>query len=400
MVLRVVLAGGNTQSWAELRKRLGNMSQVQVLDCVYDLTAAILSVGRERPDAVMVAIPEGEGASEALDGISAILKVAAGASIVAVGPGNSAELAIRVIRAGAIEYLEHPVSPQDLAAAMEKVRRLRPAAPARETPVSQIVSVYATKGGLGATTLATNLAVCLAQQMGRTLLVDLDVHQGSVATFLNLKPTYSVVEMFGQTHRVDETYLNGLLLRHSSGLSVLPAVPSVGQPQFTPAQMLTGLDALRLQFAHVILDLPRDASPATFTVLEQSDVILYLVGLNVPAVRASAMGLATLRAMGIDQRKVKIVVARADARDEVSVKQAGETLGLPVFWRAQNDYPTVVSSINEGTPFVLSYPRSEVAKNVQALGRVVANGAQGNGKVNGNGKGLPSLLRRVFTFAA
>jgi len=397
MVLRVFVAGSNTQFGEELRQLLDTMGQVQVLDCVSDLAAAIPSIGRERPDVVMVEIPEGEGASETLDGIGELLGVAPGTSVVAVGPGNSAEVVIRAVRAGAIEFLERPVSPRDLAAAMEKIRRLRPATAAGAGKVGQIVSVYATKGGLGATTLATNLAVCLAQQVGRTLLVDLDVHQGSVATFLNLKPTYSVVEMFGQAHRLDEAYLSGLLLRHSSGLNVLPAVPSVGQPQFTPEQMLTGLEALRIQFAHVVLDLPRDASPATFTVLEQSDIILYLVGLNVPALRASAMGLATLRAMGIDHRKVKIVVARADARDEVSVKQAGEALGMPVFWRAQNDYPKVVSSINEGTPFVLSYPRSEVAKNMQALGRIVANGA---GK-NGNEKDRPpSLFRRVFTFAA
>jgi pilus assembly protein CpaE len=396
MVLRVFLAGRNPQFGEELRQLLDTMSQVQVLDCVRDPAAAISSIGREKPDVVMVEIPEGEGASEALDGIGEMLGVAPGASIVAVGPGNSAEVVIRAVRAGAIEFLERPVSPRDLMAAMEKIRRLRPAAAAGAGQIGKIVSVYATKGGLGATTLATNLAVCLAQQVGRTVLVDLDVHQGSVATFLNLRPRYSVVDMFAQTHRLDEAYLSGLLLRHSTGLHVLPAVPSVGQPQFTPEQMLTGLEALRSQFAHVVLDLPRDASPATFTVLEQSDLVLYLVGLNVPALRASAMGLATLRGMGIDERKVKIVVARADARDEVSVKQAGEALGMPVFWRAQNDYPTVVSSINEGTPFVLSYPRSEVAKNMQALGRVVANG----GGKNGNEKDRPSLLRRVLTFAA
>lgn len=395
MILRILLLGTDQTFGQELHQHLETLKQVVVLRGMRDPANAVSSIGREKPEVVIVEIPGWEGADKTFDVIAKVLQVAPGSSVVAAGPANSAELVIRAIRAGAIEFLGRPVSPQDLAAAIEKIRRLHRAATGSDGKIGQVISVYATKGGLGVTTLATNLAVCLAQKApDDVLLVDLDVHQGSVATLLNLKTTYSVQDVFGQTHRLDEAYLRSLLLRHSSALCVLPAPPTLEQAQFTPSQMVTGLEVVRSHFAHVVLDLPRDVRPGTIATLEQSDQILYVVGLNVPALRATVNGLATIRSLGIDMRKVRLVVSRADARDEVSLNRAREALGMPIFWRAPNDYPTVVSSINDGTPFVLVSPRAEIAKNMQRLSEAVARVATADTK----GKGwLPSVTRRVFT---
>ncbi len=398
MILRVLLLGYDPALGNELRHHLNGGGQVLILDGMGELTTAISSVGRVRPDAVMVEVPEGDGAGPTCDGIAKLLEIHPGVPVVAVGSGTSAEGVIRAIRAGAVEFLRRPVSSPDLAIALEKVRRLRGMPAKTQGEVGQIISVYATKGGLGVTSLATNLAVCLAQKTpDHVLLADLDVHQGSVTAFLNLEPTYSVQDVFGQPHRVDHAYLKGLLLRHSSGLNVLPAPPALEQVHFTPGQVTAGLEAIRSHFAHVILDLPRDVGPGTIAALDQSDQILYVVGLNVPALRASANGLATIRSLGIDMRKVRVIVNRADARDEVTVKQAREVLALPIFWRAPNDYPTVVSSINGGTPFVLAAPRSEIAKSLQQLSEVVVRRVGDPEDVRG---WLPAIARRVFTYAS
>ena len=397
MVLRVLLLGSDPAFGKELRQHLDRVSQVLVLDGMGGPITAVSSVGRHRPDIVMVEVSEDAGAGHTCDGIAKLLEIHPDISVVAVGSGNSAELIIRAIRAGAIEFLKRPVSPPDLAKAIEKIWRIRRMPTRRGGEVGQVVSVYATKGGLGVTSLATNLAVCLAQKTpDRVLLVDLDLHQGSVTAFLNLKPTYSVQDVFGQPHRVDEAYLRGLVLRHASGLTVLPAPAAIEQARFTADQVTAGLEVIRAHFAHVVLDLPRDVGPGTIAALDQSDQILYVVGLNVPALRASANGLATLRSLGIDMRKVRVIVNRADARDEVTVKQAREVMALPIFWRAPNDYPTVVSSINEGTPFVLASPKSEIAKSLQKLSEGVAGGKAHPEEAAG---WLPSIARRVFTYA-
>jgi len=222
----------------------------------------------------------------------------------------------------------------------------------------------------------------------------LDLHQGGVSTLLNMRPQYSILDAFAQSERMDESLLRGLLARHESGLHVLAAPSQVERSHFSPEQIREGLGVIRSHFAHVVIDLPHDLDPGTIAALEESSDILYLVGLNVPAVRAAAAGLTALRQLGIDNRKLKVVVSRADADEEVSLRQAREALGAPVFWRIPNDYPTVLSSINQGTPLVLSSPRTEIARNLRELTEKLRSGTETKGKE----REALSLLRRVLPY--
>ncbi len=394
MLLRVLLMDTEMASRRQLRRYLGGMEQVVVVEETHDPAEVILAA-KKGAEIAIVEVPEGAGEAKALDCIEQLLRVMPAISVMASGQDGSADLVIRAIRAGAVEFLRRPVSQEDLAAAIEKIRRLRKGSLARtEKKAGRIISVYATKGGLGATILATNLAVCLAKKAVDTVIaVDLDLRLGGIGTLLNLQSPYSVLDAFGQTDRLDEAFLRGLLVRHASGLNVLPAPPVIERSRFSPEQVREGLDVIRSYFAHVVLDLPHDLDPGTIAALEESAEILYLLGLNVPAVRAASAGLHALRHLGIDHRKLKVVVSRADANEEVSLRQAREALGVPIFWRVPNDYPTVLSSINEGTPFVLSSPRAEISKSLRLLSDRMNHASEATGNV----KGEPSaLLRRVM----
>jgi pilus assembly protein CpaE len=394
MPLHVFVIDSEASSRRQLRQHLESMEQVVIVGEARDPAEAI-PAAKKGIDVVIIEVPEGGREAQAIESIAQVLRAMPGVSVMASGPDGSADLVIRAIRAGAVEFLRRPFSRDDVAAAIEKVRRLRRVPSATDGQVGRITSVYAIKGGLGVTTLATNLAVCLAEQaQNGTVLVDLDLCQGGVTTLLNLQPTYSILDAFGQTHRLDEAFLRGLLVRHPSGLSVLPAPSRIERSRFSPQQVQDGLEVIRSHFGHVVLDLPHDVDPGTVAALEESDQILYLVGLNVSALRVAAAGLAAFRHLGIDQRKVKVVVARANAREEVSLKQAREALGVPIFWRTPNDYPTAISASNEGTPLVLSSPRTEIARNLRQLGENLGRGPGGKGE---DAERSPSLLRRVWT---
>ncbi len=353
--------------------------------------------GSPRYDVAFIGLPEGGGAEAALQRLAQLPRQLPGVPIVATGEGRSADLVIRALRAGAVEFLRLPASREDAAATLEKVRRLRPGpAPVAQTP-GRVTAVYAAKGGLGVTTLAINLAVGLldcAQSHGKVVLVDLDLAQGAVATCLNLKPIYSVVDMFGQVERLDEALLQGLLAPHLSGLKVLPAPPATLGQGFTPERIAQGVDVIRSHFCHVVLDLPRGLEPGTVAALEAADEVLYLVGLNVPALRSAAANLAVLRNLGLDQRKLRLVVMRADSREDVAPNRVREVLNLPIYWRVPNDYPTVVASLNEGQPLLAASPRSEIARNVRRLVDTLSN----NCPRKQGGKGwVPAVLRGLLT---
>jgi pilus assembly protein CpaE len=393
MLLRVLVMDTDAVSRRQLHRHLEGMERVVVAGEARDPAEALV-LAKKGTDIAIIEVPEGAGETQALDCIAHLLRIMPGLSVMASGPDGSADLVIRAIRAGAVEFLRRPIAQDDLAAAIEKVRRLRKGPSTTEGKFGRVISVYATKGGLGVTTLATNLAVCLSQNASDSaIVVDMDLHQGGVGMLLNLRPTYSVLDAFGQTERLDEAFLRGLLVRHASGLNVLAAPPEIERSRFTPEQVREGLDVVRSYFARVVLDLPHDLDPSTIAALEESAEILYLVGLNVPAVRAASAGLSALRHLGIDHCKLKVVVSRADAQEEVSLRQAREAMGMPIFWRIPNDYPTVLSSVNQGTPFVLSSPRTEISRNLRQLGEKLGHGTETRGKVKVEST---SLLRRVM----
>jgi pilus assembly protein CpaE len=323
-----------------------------------------------RPDLVIVDLPEDrEGGPDGPPAkmVEALARAFPEAAVFATGPSVSADFVIEVFRAGAVEFLRRPVQPGDLAAGLEKLLRLRrPSQPVARP--GRITSVFSTKGGLGVTTVATNLAVCLAERApGWTILIDLDTRQSDVATFLNLRPTYSVVDALENPDRLDASFLQGLVVRHASGLVVLPGPSRIERGQLVAEQVQVVLEIIRSHFDHVVLDLRHDLDPGTIAALEASDTIFFLTGLTVSALRSGAAGLAAFRHLGLNLQRVKAVVMREGTGEDVTIKHAHEALGLPIHWRTPSDYPTVVSAINSGEPVVTASPRSKIARNLREL---------------------------------
>ena len=357
-------------SGSPLKGLLASSSATLVVGEFKRLSQAIQEGPSRRPDLVIADLPDDRAGGP--DGpparmVEALARTFPEAAVFVTGPSVSADFVIEVIRAGAVEFLRRPVQAGDLAAALEKLLRIRrPTQPAARP--ARITSVFSTKGGLGVTTVATNLAVCLAQRApGRTILIDLDTRQSDVATFLNLRPTYSVVDALENPDRLDASFLQGLVVRHASGLVVLPGPARIERGQLVAEQVQVMLEMVRSHFDHVVLDLRHDLDPGTIAALEASDNILFLTSLTVSALRSGAAGLAAFRHLGLNPQRVKVVIMREGTGEDVTLKHAHETLGMPIHWRTPSDYPTVVSAINSGEPVVTSSPRSKIARNLREL---------------------------------
>src|SRR6266436_313555 len=353
-----------------LKGLLASSSATLVVGEFKRLSQAMQEGPSRRPDLVIADLPEDRTGGP--DGpparmVEALARTFPEAAVFVTGPSVSADFVIEVIRAGAVEFLRRPVQEGDLASALEKLLRIRrPTLPAARP--GRITSVFSTKGGLGVTTVATNLAVCLAERAsGRTILIDLDTRQSDVATFLNLRPTYSVVDALVNPDRLDASFLQGLVVRHASGLVVLPGPTRIERTQFSAEQVQTMLEVVRSQFDHIVLDLRHDLDPGTIAALEASDSVLFLTSLTVSALRSAAAGLAAFRHLGVTPHRVKLVIMREGTGEDVTLKHANETLGLPIHWRTPSDYPTVVSAINGGEPVVTASPRSKIARNLREL---------------------------------
>ena len=125
--------------------------------------------------------------------------------------------------------------------------------------------------------------------------------------------------------------------------------------------------------------------------LEASDVILFVTSLDVAALRSGAAALAAFRHLGLDSKKIKVVVMRDGTGDSVTVRHARNALGLPVYWRTPSDYPTVVASINAGRPVVSTSPRAKISKNLRELAETLC----GDGRTGGG----PTRKRAFLSMA-
>lgn len=366
--LRTVLVDSDAEARAATRRLLVDIPTVTLVGEYRDVSEALLQGAATRPDLLVVEVDghESPAAAMAVTTIEQLARKLPETAILAMGHGVSAELVIRVLRAGALEFLRRPMERADLVAALEKLARFRGSAPQRNP--GRVTSVFAAKGGLGATTLAINLAVSMAERAeGKTLLVELDTRQSDIVTFLDLKPRYSIHDVVENLGRMDESLLRGLLTAHASGLWTAPGPTRLERGQFSPDQVSGAIEVMRSHFDHVLLDLRHDFDPGTVAALEASDVILFVTSLDVATLRSGAAALAAFRHLGLDTKKIKVVVMRDGTADGVTVKHARTTLGLPIHWRTPSDYQTVVASINAGRPVVLMSPRSKISKNLREL---------------------------------
>ena len=369
-VLRTILVDSDPESITTLRRVLAGSQAAVIVGEFPDVAQALLEGPTRNPDLLIVEISReivAQGAEAATRVIENLSQALPNTAIIGTGPALAADLVIRLMRAGAVEFLTRPLERADVQAALDKLGRFhRGSAPQRR--LGRMTSVFSTKGGLGVTTVATNLAIALATRATESvLLLDLDSRQSDIATFLNLRATYSVLDAFENVARMDESFLRGLLVKHSSGLWVLPGPQRMERIQFGAEPVRIGLEIMRSHFDHVILDLRHELDPGTVTALEMSETIMLLTSLDVPAIRSTIAGVAALRHLGVTQQRMKVVLMRNDTTTDMTPKHVSDALGMPVFWKVPNDYQTVISSINAGEPAVLASPRSKITRSMREL---------------------------------
>jgi pilus assembly protein CpaE len=241
--------------------------------------------------------------------------------------------------------------------------------PAPGTALGTIVTVFSAKGGAGKSVIASNLAVALARRAkGPVVIVDADLKFGDIAVMLKLTPQHTILDAVNALHRLDTQLLQSLLLRHQpSGLLVLPApVEPAFADQVSASAMLRIVKLLQTFCQHVIVDTPADYNDVILGLLEESDDILLVTGMDIPSIKNVRVGVGYLRLLNIPVSKLRLVVNRANSRVRLDVGEVERTLQLRADCLVPSDI-LVPQSVNKGVPAVIDAPRSNVAKSFEGL---------------------------------
>jgi pilus assembly protein CpaE len=264
--------------------------------------------------------------------------------LAAAGDGQVATIR-SALHAGASDVLSLPLRPPELRKAL--VRYTEPGAPAREQ--GEVITICGARGGLGATTIAVNLAFEL-RAWGKVALVDLDLQRGDVAAFLNLAPLNSLATIATAPTVVDKAFLEGTLTRHPGDVSVLAAPPKIDDAETIGRDDVTvALRLLRTQFRWTIVDMARTLTGATLAAIGQSQRVFVLTDLSVPGVRAAGRLVALLTHLITPLQRVDLLVTES-VRGPVSPKAASHAIGKPVLLLVPRDGAAAAAAMNAGVP--------------------------------------------------
>lgn len=301
----------------------------------------------------------------------------------------STELLQTALRSGVNDVLAAPVDEPQLAVAVTRVAAGLevgalsraasavdiPEGPGDESELGQVITVFSTKGGVGKSMLAANLAVVLAKRSkGQpVVLVDADLQFGDVAVMLKLAPQHTIVDAVGSLDRLDAQLLTQFLMRHQpSGLLILPAPlePSFAD-QISAAEMVQIIRLLRTFCSAVIIDTPAYFNEVVLGIIEESDDVLLIAGMDIPNIKNVKIGLQTLRLLKVPKSKLHLVLNRANSKVKLSVSEVERTLQIKAEALIPSDV-VVPQSVNMGTPVVLDAPKSGVAKAIEQLANMFA----------------------------
>ncbi|PKN12399.1 MAG: hypothetical protein CVU69_07910 [Deltaproteobacteria bacterium HGW-Deltaproteobacteria-4] len=296
------------------------------------------------------------------------------AAIFVVSTDTRPEHIVAMMRAGASQFLVSPVNSQTLTNAIEEVRvRL---AISENAAKGTVYSFISSKGGLGTTVITVNTAVTLARnRAAKVALCDMSLQSGDASVLLDLIPATTITDLSRNFHRLDASFLRGAMSQHRSGLAFLPAP---GDPEdsaeVSPEQIARILELSRQLFDVVLVDCASMwVADRTMEVFHLSDKIFVVTDLSVPAVRNAARLCKLIAKLGIEQKRIEVVVNRYHKSGALSIEEVEKTLRKTIYWLFPNDFVDIVSSINQGEPIVEKQPGAPFAKNIIEFAEKLGN---------------------------
>jgi pilus assembly protein CpaE len=289
----------------------------------------------------------------------------------------------QALRAGVRDVVASPADSGQLLEAVERAsENLSLVAPVKTRAdggqAGRLISVFSTKGGAGKSVVASNLAVILARQTDQPVaLVDADLQFGDVAVMMKLTPQHTIVDAVAAIHRLDAPLLQSLLVRHDpSGLYVLPApVEPAFADQVSGADMVRIVKILQSFCAYVVIDTPAHFNDVVLALLEESDDILLISGMDIPNIKNVKLGLQTLRLLNIPVSKLKLVLNRSNSKVKLDIGEVERTLQMKADVLIPSDI-LVPQSVNKGVPAVIDAPKSSVSKSLEQLASLFVDSNQ------------------------
>src|SRR6185369_13500146 len=365
----VVLSTG-LENFKDIRRAITSEERVKLLAGGNDTDQLYEEIVRLKPNVAIIAL--GPNADTAVRFIEKLNDECPGTALISAAQDASPDLILKSLRAGAREFLRIPISTEELRTVLSRVSEFCKKQEEAPKKKGRMVSVFSSKGGCGTSFIATNLAAATAS---KTVLVDLNLQAGDLPLFCGLEAKYSIADMVEKRQRLDADLINSLVTPHSTNLSLLAAPHEADSAdEIEPQHIFEVLQKLREHYDYVVLDPQHTFDSITLAALDQSDEIVLILTLDIPAIRSTQRALEIFDRLGYPRKKVRIVVNRWSKQIDLDLRQVEKFLGEPVVGFVPSDYQLAVSSINLGTPLVQCDSSSKISAEIRRIAQTVTSG--------------------------
>ena len=380
--------------FADTRESIGKLlyfeRDIEVVGSAADGLEAIRMAGELRPDVILMDIN-----MPGMDGITATEKISSEvpeSQVIIMSVQGEPDFLRRAMLAGAREYLVKPFTGDELAGSIRHVhelsadKRARLAAaatlqptgapnpqPVAPLPSSRIISIFSPKGGVGRTTVATNLAVGLRLLTDKKVaLVDGNLLFGDVGIMLNLPSNKTISDLVPNIDNLEQELLHKVMMEHGSGVKVLLAPPRPELAELLTAEHIRGvLSLLKSCYDYIVVDTFGSFDDTVLAMLDLSDQILALTTLEMPAIKNIKLFLEVAEALHYPREKLMLVLNRADSTGGIQVEDIELSIRFKVSASIVSAGQLMTAAVNQGVPVVISHRESPVARNLLELARMV-----------------------------
>jgi len=394
-ITRVVIASGDGFESEQIVQIVSHEEDMAVVGVAQDGLEASQMAIQFSPDVVLLdaQLPEMDGLSAA----EAIWLAAPHVATVLMSDDDPAALWRRAMRVGAMDILSKPLAPADL---LEVVRAIEQSRARRETRefralvdpemMPRMIAIAGAKGGVGKTTLATNMAVSLAQEhRDETVLVDLYSQFGDVSLMLNLQPKRTLLDLVPLADEIDGDLVEAHLTPHESGLKVLAGSNGPADLDVLGVKCLSAvLGTLKRKYRFIVLDVPPMLYEATRFALTHATAVVLVANLfDLTTLNDTRKLYQLLTRESVPKERIHLVLNRVARQNRLQAAEIERTFGRPAAASIPNAAGLAVASINEGVPFIFSHPQAAASRSIRELSHELA-AASGNGASPASSKGF------------
>jgi pilus assembly protein CpaE len=370
--LEVVVVDPDSNSRADTNRALAMARFTVSGEAGYGIDA--VTMAREKnPDVVVLAMEE--PVARASQTMSALADALPETPIIVYSSLSDAASVRRAMVSGARDYLVKPPRPEELARAIysvleqEERRRTRlTGQTASSAARGTVITVFGAKGGIGKTTISTNLATALCRNTNSSIaIVDMDTRFGDVAIMMDVVVEFSIADVGRNIDSVDRESIRDYLVQHSSGVEILPAPLHPTEWGALHRQHIARVIELLAQtHDYVIVDTPGAFNELVATALESADIILLVTSMDIASIKDTALALEMLRAASVSEDKVKLVINHSTSSNSLRAEDVERVLEYQVYWRIPHD--VAVSNSNQlGQPIVLVKPYARASRAIMDM---------------------------------